>query len=161
LSEGNFASSRGGLQTVMVADGPRDDNNASGARAPFFLPPSLSIAFDDIDAQHQALIDIINLAAHAPPQLAALLAQLNTTLAHHFAHEEDVMRAQGYPQLAEHKLHHAHILGRVTEITDGLSRSGEPLRSSMENVFTNLIDDILRADLPFKTFLQGKGLVKS
>jgi len=142
----------------MAEDEPID-NRRDGA--PFFLPPSLSIAFDDIDGQHRSLIDIINRAAAAPTQLLAHLVELDASLASHFAHEEEVMREQGYPHLAEHKTHHAHILQRVQQITNGLRASADGARDGLNNIFTSLIDDILRADLPFKTFLQGKGLVDS
>ena len=145
----------------MADDEPSDENTSRGAHLPFFLPPALSISFNRIDEQHQELIDIINLAATAPKRLDAHLSRLNAALAEHFAHEEGVMEAEGYPQLAEHKLHHSHILRRVQEITNGLAKNGNSARDGLNNIFTSLIDDILRADLPFKTFLQGKGVIAS
>jgi hemerythrin-like metal-binding protein len=145
----------------MSDEDARDENSSSGPRGRFFLPPSLSISFNRIDEQHQALIDIINLAATAPKRLDVHLRELNVSLSEHFAHEEGVMEAEGYPQLTEHKIHHSHILRRVQAITDGLAKDGKSTRDGLENIFTSLIDDILRADLPFKSFLQGKGLIVS
>ncbi len=144
----------------MPDDESRDEDRGSAARAPFFLPPSLSISFNRIDEQHQELIDIVNRAARAPKRMNEQLKKLNASLVEHFAHEEDVMRAEGYPQLAEHKIHHGHILSRVQDISRGLGKGGSS-RAGLDSIFHSLIDDILRADLPFKTFLQGKGLIES
>jgi hemerythrin len=124
----------------------------SGERAPFFLPPSLLIGLVEIDQEHQHLIEIIyrvESAASTRQHLQDIVA----SLAEHFANEERAMRQTGYPQLAEHAVHHTAVLARVREIAN--RSDGAPL----SDLIHALLEDILRADLPFKSYLQGKGLV--
>jgi len=124
----------------------------SGERAPFFLPPSLLIGLSEIDEEHQHLIDNIYRVQSAT-SVRQHLQDIVASLTEHFAHEERVMRETGYPQLAEHATHHTAVLARMQELSN--SCDGAPLNDLMHA----LLEDILRADLPFKSFLQGKGLV--
>jgi hemerythrin-like metal-binding protein len=135
-------------------NGLRDEKTMSGVRAPFILPPSLLIGLVDIDEEHQHLIDIIY-DVETCTVTRQHVQDIIASLSEHFAHEERTMRETGYPQLAEHSAHHRAVLARMQEISNRRDGAGAPVNDLLHA----LLDDILRADLPFKSFLQGKGLV--
>jgi hemerythrin-like metal-binding protein len=140
----------------MVGDGLRDENKSSGERAPFFLPPSLLIGVAEIDQEHQHLIEIINRAGSSVSRRQHL-QEIVSALADHFANEEETMRQAGYPRLREHANHHKAVLTRMQEIAKRCA--GDAAAAPQSDILYTLLDDILRADLPFKSYLQGKGLV--
>lgn len=124
----------------------------------FFLPEALAIPYEGIDEQHRGLVDRLNemriLIASGNPGIAHCHADFLAALAAHFAHEETLMQALGYPHLAKHRADHAAIRAGA----EALVRCGAP--ETPARLYDLLIDDVLRADLPFKAFLAGLGLTE-
>jgi len=133
----------------------------------YFLPGSTTLPRPDLQAEHEALVSILNqaldiLQSRQDPDVElflSLLEKLRKTAVAHFAHEEEVMARQRYPDLASHSIHHAHCVVRLGQIGDALLagkiRPGRPL---LDELFDMILDDVIRADSGFKAFLDGADL---
>lgn len=131
------------------------------------LPASLSIPYGDIDAEHQTLIDLLNQAfdvlsaADAPARILSILAALNQSLAAHFRHEEQEMEKLGYPDLLAHSAHHLTCLSRLDDIRDAVAAGERPAnRTLLDDLFDLVMDDIIKADSGFKSFLYAQDLCR-
>jgi hemerythrin-like metal-binding protein len=128
----------------------------------FILPESCSVPNEEIQAEHELLVSIVNKgrdilrsAPNPDPNLFhLLLEELRMAATAHFAHEEAIMGGCGYPDLANHRAHHANCLTRLKQITDMLL-AGEvtPSRFFLDELFDLILDDIIRADSGFKAFI--------
>ena len=131
------------------------------------LPESWRFNFKSIDREHQRLIDGLNAAwtvfgenPRAPfHQLEAMFAALKRDLEEHFKSEEAEMAAVSYPGLNAHKEHHRSIANKLQTIESNAAGSGVVERIHLYSLLDALVDDMLRADIPFKTFLFDRGLI--
>lgn len=131
------------------------------------LPPSLSIPHGDIDAEHQSLIDILNAAlkmvltaGDAPANcFYPFLENLRESLKRHFQHEEREMAQLRYPELEQHKRSHAHCVQRLDDICDLVAAGQKKTdKDFLDELFDIIMDDAIRADTGFKSFLEGKDM---
>jgi hemerythrin len=122
-----------------------------------------SIGVDEIDAQHQDWLAILNdlyeamAAGTDKDSLGAILDRLVSYCGWHFAAEEQMMRRSGYPGFAAHQAEHNELTERV--FTTQLKRDhGLDLGLSVETL-TVLRDwithHILGSDLAFARFLNA------
>ncbi len=80
-----------------------------------------SVGFAEIDAQHKALFQIVGelhqsmLAGNAKQVLGEILARLIAYTKRHFATEERLMQAAGYPEYATHKAIHETLTKQVLD----------------------------------------------
>ncbi len=133
----------------------------------FKLPDECLIKFDNIDAEHSTLIDILNGCLSgfgqnkkiALPDFDKCFRRLWQEMSTHFQHEEAEMKQVQYPELLGHKHHHAEVISRLASIRDNTASCGYVDRSFIEEIFDTIVDDMLRADLSFKNFLQQKGIL--
>ena len=59
-----------------------------------------------------------------------------------------------YPELANHSLHHAFCMARFDQIGYSLlDGRAEPDRRFLDDLFDMLLDDVIRADGGFKSYL--------
>lgn len=96
------------------------------ARAMESLPPVIAwgpqfeTGFSAIDAEHQALAEILNglpvAEAEGRRAVVALLKQLAEHIAVHFAHEEKLMARLDYPRRGIHWSEHDELLKDMTEV---------------------------------------------
>lgn len=82
------------------------------------------IGIDEVDHEHQALIELIN-ALHAAlgedrssERVEAFLGDIYAGISAHFALEEKVMRARRYDDLAAHKADHERLLDDLRDLMD-------------------------------------------
>lgn len=130
----------------------------------YTLPTASLIGHADIDAEHQELIDILNLA-HQALQLAEepardlvypFLETLRDKMQTHFGHEEHEMARLGFPELKPHISHHALCFARLDEICASVAQDKrKPDRDLLDELFDMVVDDMIRADGGFKTFLES------
>ena len=84
----------------------------------------MSVGVAELDSDHQALIQLINRLHDALENNEGRLAldQIFESLAvyieTHFAHEEQVMEACGYPEISEHKKEHLKFTRNIHYIRD-------------------------------------------
>jgi hemerythrin-like metal-binding protein len=131
------------------------------------LPPSLSIPHGDIDAEHQSLIDALNTALQmirtadgtSANNFYFYLENLREGLKRHFQHEEHEMAALGYPDLEQHKRSHLKCVQRLDDICDAVARRQRKIdKDLLDEMFDIIMDDAIRADSGFKSFLEGKDM---
>lgn len=78
-----------------------------------------------VDTQHEALFEMVNTLHDAIMQKRAkeavmpTLEKLAQYTVEHFATEEKLMQAVGYPDYAAHKKAHEGLLAKATEIIEG------------------------------------------
>lgn len=130
----------------------------------FALPTTFYIHYDDIDPQHQGLIDIVNacVAQLVDGVLEDFEEPFNIfvdRLTAHFRHEEDLMRDLGYSGLEWHAEHHAECLKRVESLIADMRAQGYAGLHDLRVCFHDIIHDVVHADLKFGEFLDGLGLI--
>jgi hemerythrin-like metal-binding protein len=126
--------------------------------------------FDQINAEHQALAamtDRLRSAIAGLPDRRMPFDEFETAareivdaMREHFVHEEQTMQQTGYPSLAQHRAHHAGCLVKLRTLMSTAASQGHATEKTVDTVFATLIDDVLKADLDFKTFLYDKGLIR-
>lgn len=133
----------------------------------YALPRACLIGYADIDAEHQGLIDILNLARQALQTVEEparhlvypFLEQLRDRLKAHFGHEEMEMDRLGFPELLPHRAHHNHCFARLDEICDKVAQGQAKLdQNLLDDLFDMIVDDIIRADIGLKTFLESRNM---
>jgi len=88
---------------------------------------AMSVGVSLIDDDHKALIHLINRlqesvdADDAYDVLSDILSRLIDYVDFHFAREEKVMRACGYPETDSHKEEHDRFTARIREIRTGFT----------------------------------------
>ena len=93
-----------------------------------------SVGVPEIDAQHAALIGLVNRLHQAMIQredrdtLDAIMAELVAHTRRHFAYEEQLMSQHRYPEYAEHKAHHDELMQHIIHLAEQF-RSGDLLLS--------------------------------
>lgn len=128
----------------------------------------LEIGIDFIDEEHKALLKIMqeirseieaNNYEAAAKLLELLLVEANT----HFLSEEKYLEETGYPGLEEHKKYHNELLSK-TEITKQVCENittAHDTKECFDEMADFLIDDILKGDVMFKSYLEYKGYIKN
>ena len=142
------------------------DRDADPAAKPFDLPESALVRYGSIDSEHRALVEILNdmmkdfgaggqlSGSHFTEHVKRLLAQMGI----HFANEEAAMTGTRYPDLDTHKAHHRGLIDRVAALYEHALQQAEISKESVFELFDQVFDDLLRADLPFKSYLDANGL---
>jgi hemerythrin-like metal-binding protein len=133
----------------------------------YSMSGSLSLDYDDIDTEHERLIDILNEAlrisrseqGHVAGALDKTLVVLMEAMLAHFAHEERGMASLGYSDLHQHEAHHARCIERLRFLCGSVAGTFTN-KSVLDQVFDMIIDDIIRADSGFKSFLYARGLLR-
>lgn len=80
----------------------------------------------------------------------------------HFAREEAFLAEARYPGLEEHAFYHKSLLLQAEHIRAICedTESDHDLNACFEEMTQFLIDDILRGDLRFKSYLEYEGYIK-
>ncbi|WP_374301925.1 hemerythrin family protein [Ferrovibrio sp.] len=131
----------------------------------FKLPMVAEFGFGNIDAEHQDIADCINdclvTAAKGNDALPLQhLTMLRQKMAGHFRNEEALMEDLGFPLLAPHRGHHRNILDKLDRLQADCARKGGVSLNDVRGFLEGLIEDVLHADLPFKTFLYEREILR-
>lgn len=84
----------------------------------------LSVEIDEIDEDHQKLLNIFNILNHALAEgesleyLKAVLDELINCTVWHFSHEERLMLKHNYDDIEEHKEIHRELIQGARELQD-------------------------------------------
>jgi methyl-accepting chemotaxis protein/hemerythrin len=106
----------------------------SSGTAEEFMPwsNSLSVRIPSIDAQHQRLVGMVNRLhrglqeSATEAMLAGILDELIDYTASHFAYEEELFAAHGFPDSAEHIRAHEGLVDKALAIREQV-RSGDAM----------------------------------
>jgi hemerythrin len=93
--------------------------------------PKLALSFMNED--HRAELDLAEAAAAAAvsgdrPKLLESVGALANHTREHFAREEEVMRAVGFPAYPVHKAEHDRVLAELAEWSERLGKDGDSRR---------------------------------
>ena len=124
----------------------------------------LEIGVDFIDEDHRELLDImIEIKAAIEEENNNKGVQLLTSLLQHarehFSREEAFLLEVKYPNLERHKQYHEKLILKVyatKRLCEGIETKHD-LKECFDMMATFLIDDILRGDIEFKSFLEYEG----
>lgn len=127
--------------------------------------PAYEFDIAPIDSQHRLLVSIIRhlqeamLEGRTRDVVVPLFDALNRYTAYHFKYEEQLLKDNGYADLAAHQQQHADLIATLQELknkyTDGSLCAGAPL---MQFLRTWLLDHIGTQDKEYAAFLKGKGV---
>ncbi len=127
---------------------------------------SFSVGVPEFDTQHQQLIALINdlhdarLAGNSALGMRQCLGQLVRFAQEHFAAEERLLSARGYPELAVHKVAHNEFVHKVEAFQKDFYAGREGLSDDiMQFLKAWLVGHILVADKRYGTFLQNNDTV--
>jgi len=120
-----------------------------------------------IDAEHLKIVDTINDVSEAVlageydrcPELLDIFLQ---TCINHFKSEEQLLAKLDYPGLAEHHLFHNELIlkAKSVKILCMDRDRDDSIRRCFDEMATLLIEDVVRGDLQFVSFLIEKGEIK-
>ena len=129
----------------------------------YLLPKSFLLHYDNIDAEHEALIAIVNecLGRSVDGRLHEFEGQFEKFMAAlkaHFANEEKKMRDLGYPELEPHLEVHAQCLDQVSRMWAQARSQGYAGLEITHKCFDEIVSDIVWADLKFGEYLAANDL---
>ena len=125
---------------------------------------SFELGIKSIDDEHK------NLCALAKAVLSGLAARSSTELVafvqaarEHFESEESILLLSGFPELHEHRHYHLSLIRRAEDLTTICDAEENPINSGecYDEIISFLLDDIVRGDTAFKSFLQHQGLAEN
>lgn len=118
----------------------------------------------EMDAEHLILFSLLNQlnininADMAHDCVGDVLAALGAYIDYHFAHEEALMKAWGYPGLAEHSARHHEFMNEVSRLRQQ-AEGGDMLKTALRVrgfVLEWLLNHILDVDAEYAAFIAGK-----
>lgn len=121
---------------------------------------SLSVQIQEVDEDHQKLVNLFNLLnlaveeGDAPHYIEAIMAELVACTVWHFRHEERLMLKYAYNGFLEHKTEHQELIESASELQQKLLQKGNPPSSKdIEFLEHWLIGHILGADMEMGAYL--------
>lgn len=96
---------------------------------------ALSVEVDEIDEDHQKLVDLFNMLSHSVENgdsneyIDAVLDELISCTAWHFKHEERLMLLYNYQGLDEHRTEHNELIDSVRELQKKFHQANKILTS--------------------------------
>lgn len=126
----------------------------------------LKIGVEFIDDDHRKLLQIMQdiKATIEHKNYDKCVALLNTLLSEakgHFSREEKYLEEVKYPGLKEHKKYHDELLVKadsIKKICQGIETEHD-LKQCFDKMAHFLVDDILKGDIKFKSYLEYEGYV--
>ncbi len=127
--------------------------------------PIFEIGVKEIDDDHRGMFDLLGLLYIAAEQnclqkCSKILDRFLKASLAHFENEEEFLRRVRFPGVEEHKKYHKQLLSRASEarkLCDENMRKEKVIECYLR-AGSLLIDDILRGDVNFKSFLDHHGL---
>ncbi|OGG95026.1 MAG: hypothetical protein A2508_03125 [Candidatus Lambdaproteobacteria bacterium RIFOXYD12_FULL_49_8] len=119
-----------------------------------------------IDAQHRALVNIINTLqvalsfGDARPILGGLFSHLQEYIESHFAYEANLLQNNAYPQTAEHLAEHYRFTAGVAALIEQYHQdpSVELAQKTKAHLLDWLVNHVLESDFAYAPFLKSCGV---
>ncbi|MBP8082348.1 MAG: hemerythrin family protein [Spirochaetes bacterium] len=126
---------------------------------------SFSVGVDIFDNEHKKLIEIINrlhlalLMKETDAVMGKTLKDLIDYTITHFAHEEENMANQTYPDFFKHKKEHDELIKKVQDYKMQIESGKTTISLSIMNFLKEwLMSHILGTDMKYRNFFAGKNL---
>lgn len=128
---------------------------------------AMSVGLPELDGDHKTLVRVINQLAENAGQegrsgeLRQCIFALMRYAEFHFAREEQVMKACGFPELPEHKLEHDDFTAQIQSLAerfeaDAEAVAGEVNDQLLEYLKNWLMHHIMIVDMAYRPFIEGK-----
>ena len=124
------------------------------------LDHMLTIGIDEIDDDHNKLVNLFNILNHsitegaATDYVEAVLEELINCTVWHFSHEERLMLKYGYDRFEDHKAEHNDLIESARELQQKFIQTGKlDEREDLEFLERWLTEHILVADLRLGSYL--------
>jgi len=134
--------------------------------AMFVWSETYSVNIREIDDQHKKLIGMVSQLHEAMRQgkgkqaLGDVLKDVIQYVRTHFAAEERLMKANGYPDHDAHKLEHDRLTRKVADIYREYQDGKVAITLEVMNFLENWVDKhIVGTDRKYAPFLNSKGIV--
>ncbi len=127
--------------------------------------PTFSVKIKKFDDQHKKLVELLNQlhdamkAGQGNAMLGPVLQSLINYTATHFKDEEQVMQANGYPELAAHKAEHEKLVKQVLDLQKQFQSGSSVLTLTVMSFLKDwLVKHIQGMDKKYGVFLNAKGI---
>ena len=124
------------------------------------LDHMLTIGINEIDDDHNKLVNLFNILNHsitegaATDYVEAVLEELINCTVWHFSHEERLMLKYGYDRFEDHKAEHKDLIESARELQQKFIQTGKlDEREDLEFLERWLTEHILVADLRLGSYL--------
>ncbi|MES9844035.1 MAG: bacteriohemerythrin [Candidatus Sedimenticola sp. PURPLELP] len=124
-----------------------------------------SVGVEELDRQHQQIIDVINTLIDKPrfllrfQNVSSALVELTNYVSEHFLLEERLLQENGYPDLLEHSKKHTAYSKKITDLCMGSLHDKSEVPSELLGFLTDWwTNHILHEDMQYKAFFQEKGV---
>jgi hemerythrin len=131
----------------------------------FQWKPEYSVKVAEIDKQHQKLVALINElytameSGRGKQAVSAAIAGLGNYTETHFAYEEKLLAAHGYPALAAQKKEHEAFVVKVKEFKTQADAGSVGVTLQVGAFLKDwLTNHILKSDMAYSVFLNNKGV---
>ncbi len=121
----------------------------------------------EIDADHRKLIEVINLIDDAISdndfgECRNLLDSFLLVAKSHFEREENILRKIDFPDVDNHTQYHMDMLDRAEAVKNLCREMKEKhlLKECFDEMVSFLIDDVVRGDSVFVSYMIDKGIVR-
>jgi hemerythrin len=117
---------------------------------------------EDLDADHQALIDLLNQLGEAVEggaghdAIGPRLDELVTSAESHFRREEEIMAREGYPEAEHHQRLHEALIEEIREFRGSFEGGAEFGSEITEFIRIWLVSHILESDKQLGGYLRAK-----
>ncbi len=125
----------------------------------------LSVGIQEIDEQHQILVNLINMLYEAiikrtdAKEVETILAELLQYTVIHFSVEESLMRIFDYPNYEDHKKTHQKLTSQVIELQNKFKNTQVSISVEVLHFLRHwLADHIMGDDKKYVPYLVQKGL---
>lgn len=124
----------------------------------------MSVGIAEFDADHRTLVGLINDLHRSIGDdeeyatLGSVLKALEDYAQHHFAREETVLAAVGYPALASHVAAHHDLFSRVKDLKERYDTDRTTVRAKDCLAFLHkwLIEHICSTDMDYRSYVVGQ-----
>jgi hemerythrin len=155
-----------GIADIQVCHSQRSAASGRSRAVPFVeWTDEFSVGIDEIDHDHQRLLELLNdlydaLEADAGREIVGnVLEGLVFYVSYHFAHEEGLFLRTNYPGYKGHRRQHQALRVTIKEIQEGFQlgeTDGLP-QQVLEFLKNWLYEHILRSDRAFSAYLSANG----
>ncbi len=128
---------------------------------------SLNVGIDEIDLDHQRLVEVINRLHEAVIEgqgqgvIRSTLDDLRTYVDTHFDREEHYFEQTGYPRAKMHKIEHSEFRRKVTAFESGFAEKRLTLSVDILNFLRDwLVEHIEGSDRDYVPHLRSSGVLE-
>ncbi len=122
---------------------------------------SFELGVEEIDSEHREMFNIardLEQAAqrHDLEKCSTLVDHFIESCKRHFENEEAFLARIGYPDIEVHSKYHKSLVNKAKalKVTCGKEIESERMEKCYLDTINLLLDDIVRGDLSFKSYLQ-------